>query len=177
MPRQPRIWFPGAIYHIMSRGNHQQDIFKDDIDRRVYLSFLKECKVKYPFHLYAYCLMTNHLHLQLETIDIEISKIMQLINMQYTMYFNKKYNIVGHLFQGRYHSELIDTDGHNLVTNKYIHLNPVRANIVNHPIDYRWSSYPIFAGKKNNSMLTMDKILGYFQNDVQSYRKYVERAD
>ncbi|MEW5919879.1 MAG: transposase [Bacillota bacterium] len=174
MPRKPRIWFPGAIYHIICRGNRRQDIFKDDKDRRVYLSILKECCEKYPFLLYAYCLMTNHLHLQVETLDEEIAKIMKLINMQYTMYFNKRYNLVGHLFQGRYHSELILTDAHNLLTSKYIHLNPVRAEIVDNPLDYPWSSYPVYAGKKNNPMVSTDKILGYFQKDSQLYRKYVE---
>ncbi len=174
MPRKPRVWYPGAVYHIICRGNRQQEIFRDEKDRHVYLAILKECREKLPFFLYAYCLMSNHLHLQLETIEEEIGKIMKMLNMQYTIYFNRKYKLSGHLFQGRYHSELILTDAHNMQTSRYIHLNPVRAGLVEDPLNYPWSSYPVYAGKRDSAMVTRDKILGYFQNDSQEYCNYVK---
>ena len=104
MPRKNRIWYPGALYHIMCRGNHRNDIFRDDEDRQVYITKLREAKEYYDFNLFSYCLMTNHVHLQIETKDIELGILMKRINMTYAIYFNQKYNFVGHLFQGRYRS-------------------------------------------------------------------------
>ena len=104
MPRKPRVWYPGAVYHITSRGNRRSDIFLDDQDRLRYLRFLEQTKQLYFFELHSYCLMTNHVHLLLETKKHSISPIMQKLNSRYAMSFNKRYNREGHLFQGRYHS-------------------------------------------------------------------------
>lgn len=176
MPRKPRIWYPGAAYHIMCRGNHRHDIFRDDEDRQVYITILRQSKEELPFLLHSYCLMTNHVHLHIETIDIEISKIMKRINMLYTIYFNNKYNFVGHLFQGRYRSELIETDSYNLEISKYIHLNPVRAKIVDYPLEYNWSSYKVYMGTDKDNLTTTSKILAYFKNSNQIlYKNYVEK--
>jgi len=175
MPRKNRVWYPGAVYHIMCRGNHRQDIFREKEDWQVYLYLLRNTRDKFPFTLHTYCLMTNHVHLQIETLDVEIGKIMKRLNMLYAVYFNQKYNFVGHLFQGRYRAELIQNDAHCLEISRYIHLNPVRASIVEHPIDYPWSSYRNYLGTRNSSLVTIDKILGYFQNNSPSlYQKYVE---
>jgi len=108
MPRKHRIWYPGAVYHIRCRGNHRHDIFRDEEDRLFYITTLREVKKLMPYILHSYCLMTNHVHLQIETCDTSISQIMKRINMLYAIYFNKKYNFVGHLFQDRYRSELIE---------------------------------------------------------------------
>ena len=110
MARKNRVWYPGASYHIMSRGNRRGDIFRDEEDYSSYLKFVADAKKRYFFEVYDYCLMTNHVHLQIETTNTEIWHIMKFINWIYTMYFNEKYNLIGHLFQGRYTAEIIEND-------------------------------------------------------------------
>jgi len=175
LPRKARIWYPGANYHIMCRGNHRHDIYRDDEDRQVYLTLLRETKKEYNFYLHSYCLMTNHVHLHIETADINISIIMKRINLLYTQFFNNKYNFVGHLFQDRFKSELIETDQYHLEIGRYIHLNPVRANMTELPIDYTWSSYRVYMGIHQDSLVTTEKTLGYFSAPRgERYRLYVE---
>ena len=128
MARKNRKWFPGAIYHIMARGNYRQNIFKDDEDFKVFLVLMQDAKTKYGFKLHAYCLMTNHYHLLLETEQTEIWKIMKRINQIYAAYYNEKYRLTGHLFQGRYKSCLVENDSYFLQTSRYIHLNPVSCS-------------------------------------------------
>lgn len=175
MAKKKRIWYPGAVYHITNRGNRRSDIFRDEEDYQVYLIILEQTMDKYPYILYAYCLMTNHIHIQLETKDIEIWHIMRNINLLYTKYFNNKYNYVGHLFQGRYNSEVIESDAYNLQTSKYIHLNPVSAAMVKTPIEYKWSSYDVYMGKRQSEIISDGKILAYFKDDSRTlYKDYVE---
>ncbi|MCL5289437.1 MAG: transposase, partial [Firmicutes bacterium] len=191
MPRKPRIWYPGAIYHVICRGNRRSDIFRDREDYNVYLGILGERKRECVFKLYTYCLMTNHVHLHIETQETDISQIMTKINMgsgpyyklfilldiflgKVVEYFNDKYDLSGHLFQGRFHSEIIEKDGYNLEVNRYIHLNPVRANMVQDPADYHWSSYNIYLGKHSNGLVDTEKILNYFsQENVQKYKEFI----
>ncbi|MFA7468854.1 MAG: transposase, partial [Desulfotomaculaceae bacterium] len=123
------------------------------------------------------CLMTNHFHLQVETGDINISQVMKRINMLYAIYFNHKYNFVGHLFQDRYRAELIETTPYHLEISRYIHLNPVRASIVERPNLYQWSSYRVYTGEQQDQLTTTTKILGCFAPpSVQHYRNFVEEA-
>lgn len=176
MSRKPRVWYPGAIYHIMCRGNHRHDIFRDEEDRQVYLERLLVAKTEHRCNVFSYCLMTNHVHLQLETTDVHISHMMQRVNMMYVIYFNAKYNFVGHLFQGRYRAELITTDSYAIEISKYIHLNPVSANIVEFPIEYAWSSYGNYLGLKQDQLVSAESILGYFSgNRSKMYQHFVER--
>jgi len=133
MARPHRIQIPGALYHILVRGNQRQDVFVDDWDRREYLKRVERYKKELSFILYAYVLMNNHVHLLMETPKTTLSKIMQRINLTYTQYFNRKYGKVGHLFQGRYKSFLCDRDAYLLSLVRYIHLNPVRAKLVRGP--------------------------------------------
>ncbi len=175
MPRKNRVWYPGAMYHIMSRGNHRGDIFREETDYQMYLRIIAISKSRYPFELYDYCLMTNHVHLQIETINCEIWHIMKYINLVYTKYFNEKYNLIGHLFQGRYNAEIIADDAYTLQTSRYIHLNPVKAKMVSNPADYPWSSYNVFMGVQASELVNEYKILKYFEsNSRQSYKKFVE---
>ncbi|NMA87164.1 MAG: transposase [Tissierellia bacterium] len=175
MAKKKRIWYPGAVYHITNRGNRRSDIFRDEEDYQVYLTILEQTMDKYPYILYSYCLMTNHVHLQLETKDVEIWHIMRNINLLYTKYFNNKHKLVGHLFQGRYKSELIENDNYNLETSRYIHLNPVRANMKKTPIEYLWSSYDIYMGHRESDLVDENKILSYFKNNSRElYKEYVE---
>jgi REP element-mobilizing transposase RayT len=139
---------------------------------------LRVINEQYPYMLYGYCLMGNHVHLQIATMENEIWKIMQGLHWRYSKYFNSKYGHVGHLFQDRYYSEIIETESYLLQTSKYIHLNPVKAGIVNSPIQYPWSSYGVFLGVKRNSLICEDNILMYFQdNSRELYKKYVESDD
>lgn len=173
MARKPRIWWPGASYHIMTRGNHRLEIFRDDEDRQYFLSVLAQTQEKYPFHLHAYCLMTNHVHYQLETTNIELGTIMKMINMRYAIYFNKKYRFVGQLLQGRFRSEPIMDDRYFLSINRYIHLNPVKARIVADPKDYPWSSYQVYLKGVSSTLVLTDKTLGYFNEPkVENFKTF-----
>lgn len=127
MARKPRIEYEGAFYHVITRGNQRQRVFKGDDDFQKYISLLAFYKERYKYSLYAYALMSNHVHLLIETRQIPLSKILQGINQSYTMYFNRRYKTVGHLFQGRYKAILCDKDAYLLSLIKYIHLNPVKA--------------------------------------------------
>ena len=131
----------------MNRGNRRTTIFQDDEDYQTFLFFLTVAQEKFPFFLISYCLMTNHIHLQIETITHQPGKIMQYTSTNYANYYNNKYGYIGHLFQGRYQGEIIDNDAYMLQTSRYIHLNPVKAKIVEKPGDYRWSSYCVFIVK------------------------------
>jgi putative transposase len=175
LSRKPRVWFPGAMYHITNRGNRRSSIFYDNQDRLNYLELLEETRAKYPFHLHSYCLMTNHIHLQLETIQIHPKEIMKMLNSRYALYFNKRHRLVGHVFQGRYGAELINTTDYFLEVSKYIHLNPVEANMVRLPQSYPWSSYSTYISHQLNPHITTEKILSLFSEpQKENYRQYVE---
>lgn len=179
MARPLRIEFPGAFYHVIVRGNQKQTIFLDEKDRLKYLDLLGQYKKRHGFILYAYILMMNHVHLLIETPKSALSKVMQAINQSYTSYFNRKYNKVGHLFQGRYKSYLCDRDAYLVSLARYIHLNPVRAKLVKKPHEYKWSSYLAYFGK-DNGIVSTDKVLRLF-SEKQSYarrlyRNFVEQA-
>lgn len=165
MPKRKRVWYPGAVYHIMSRGNRRTKIFRDESDYRVYLKILDRTGFECRFQLYSYCLMPNHIHLQLETGEVEIWEIMRRINRGYACYFNRRHNLVGHLFQGRYKSKLIQDSLYNLQVNRYIHLNPVKAGLVKSPADYAWSSYSCYLSQERSELVNPEKILQYFWPD------------
>ncbi|WP_100407536.1 transposase [Bacillus solitudinis] len=172
MARKPRVWFPGATFHVTSRGNLRASIFYDDADRLRYLSLLEKNRSQYPFYLHAYCLMTNHIHLLFETIDTPTKDIIKRLHSLYAIYFNKRHDMSGHLFQGRYHAELINDAPYFLEASKYIHLNPVEAKMISSPADYWWSSYSAFISSISNPYV---KILSYFPHPQnQHYQHYVE---
>ena len=130
MARKLRTWFPGACYHLMHRGVRRTAIFEDEMDYQVLLEMLKVSLEKYNCSLHAYCLMTNHIHLLLETNDMEIGKMMKYFSGCYAGYVNQKYHYHGHVFEGRYKSCLVKDDSYFLQTSRYIHLNPVKAGMV-----------------------------------------------
>lgn len=170
MARPPRIEFPGAFYHIIIRGNQKQDIFLDDQDRREYLARVQRYRKERGFILYAYVLMTNHVHLLIETPLTPISRIMQPLSLTYTQYFNRKHRKVGHLFQGRYKAFLCDRDEYLLTLVRYIHLNPVRAGIVKEPGEYGWSSHNDYVRGKSD-MVQPDRVLRLFSESISRARK------
>ena len=172
MARKPRIEFKGAFYHVITRGNQRQKVFKDKDDLLKYLEILSNYKIRYKYFLYAYMLMNNHVHLLIETQGIPLSKILQGINQSYTTYFNRKYKTVGHLFQGRYKAILCDRDEYLLSLVKYIHLNPVRARIVKTPDDYQWSSHHRYVKKTDGvNIVDTDQVLRMFSEGKQRARK------
>lgn len=175
MARKNRKWFQGAIYHIMARGNYRQNIFKDDEDFKVFLLLMQDAKTKYGFKLHAYCLMTNHYHLLLETEQTEIWKIMKRINQIYAAYYNEKYRLTGHLFQGRYKSCLVENDSYFLQTSRYIHLNPVKAKMVPRAEAYPWSSYSTLIGMKQEMIVEVKRTYAYFKEPQNfAYRNFME---
>ena len=177
MAKKKLSWYPGAMYHLTSRGNRKSDIFKDKYDYLIYLEVLQEA-IKYynnSYEVIAYTLMTNHVHLQIKTTDIHIWHLMSRINKNYARNFNNKYNFVGHVFQSRYNGELIETDEYILAASKYIHLNPVKANMVETPENYRWSSYCVYLGTRKENIINSEILLSHFKGDKRElYKKYVE---
>ncbi|MBI5327113.1 MAG: transposase [Deltaproteobacteria bacterium] len=172
MARKPRIEFNGAFYHVITRGNQQQKTFKERNDFQKYMEILSSYKQKYNFLVYAYILMSNHVHLLIETAQTPLSKILQGINQSYTMYFNRKYKTSGHLFQGRYKAILCDRDEYLLVLIKYIHHNPVRAKIVERPDEYEWSSYRHYVQRQEQAgIVDTDHVLRMFSEDKTTARK------
>ena len=178
MSRPLRIEYPGAVYHVTSRGNEKRPVFKDDQDRLNFLNTLQHVNKRYNWICHAYCLMTNHYHVLIETPDGNLSLGMRQLNGVYTQIFNKRHGRTGHLFQGRYKAILVQKDSHLLEVCRYVVLNPVRARMVENPADYPWSSYLSNAGtEKPHPSLTTDWVLGQFSGKrakaEQEYRKYV----
>jgi REP element-mobilizing transposase RayT len=174
--RPLRIEYPGAYYHVTSRGNERKNIFINNRDRERFLSYLKSAHLRYGAVIHAFCLMNNHYHLFLETPKGNLSQIMRHINGAYTNYFNIRHKRRGHLFQGRYKAIIVEADSYAGELSRYIHLNPVRAGIVDMPEKYSWSSYQYYIGKKKKlDWLTVDFILCYFDNStVQARKRYQE---
>lgn len=173
MARPLRIEFPGALYHVLGRGNQKQDIFLDDEDRHVYLKRIQHYKEEIGFILYAYVLMPNHVHLLIETYGEPLSKIMQRVNLTYTQYFNRKYDTVGHVFQGRYKALLCDRDEYLLSLVRYLHLNPVRAHLVEGPRHFQWSSHHEYLNGRPE-ITDAETILKMFSPDLPTARKRYE---
>ena len=147
MARPLRLEYPGALYHLTARGNAQADIFRDDVDRELFLDLLGKEIRQQGWRCYAYCLMGNHYHLLIETPEANLVAGMRRLNGVYTQAFNRRHRRVGHVFQGRYKSIVVDKDNYGLALCRYIVLNPVRAGMVKRVSDWAWSSYRASAGK------------------------------
>ena len=146
MARPLRLEFPGALYHLTSRGDGQEAIYRDDEDRGTCLEVLANTVRRFHWRAHAYCLMGNHYHLLVETEDPNLAQGMRHFNGVYTQRFNRRHGRSGHVFQGRYHAVLVQKDSYLLELARYIVLNPVRANMVRSPRDWPWSSYRATAG-------------------------------
>jgi putative transposase len=181
MARSLRIEYPGAFYHVTSRGNERKEVYCSDKDRVQFLSYLESATSRYGGRVHVYCLMSNHYHLLVETPRGNLSQIMGHINGAYTTYFNVQRQRAGHLFQGRYKAILVEQEEYAEELSRYIHLNPVRAKIVESPEDYTWSSYRSYAGlMQSPEWLREELILAHFGPDArvarQRYRDFVEGA-
>lgn len=175
MARPLRIEYPGAFYHVMHLGNAHADIFLSDRDREKFLQYLSNSVERYELKIHTYCLMTNHYHLLVETSQPNLSQAMKWINVSYAAYFNRKRQRSGHLFQGRFKAIVVDADEYLKQLSRYIHLNPVRAKMVDHLKDYKWSSYPSISGyKKVPEWLEVGWLLSLFGKSKKRYRQFVE---
>jgi putative transposase len=178
MARPLRIEYPGAVYHVTSRGNGRKNIFEDDQDRQIFLSILGSVVKRYNWLCHSYCLMDNHYHLMIETPDANLSAGMRQLNGVFTQAYNRRHRKPGHIFQGRFKAILVQKENYLLELCRYVVLNPVRAGAVQKVEDWRWSSYQATAGiGKDQEVLTSDWILGLFatQRTVakRRYRKFV----
>jgi putative transposase len=146
MPRPLRIQFPGAVYHVMNRGDGRQAIFADATDARRFLGLLEEIAAPLDWRFHAYCLMTNHYHFVIHTPAANLSAGMQALSARYTQDFNRRHGRDGHLFRGRFHAILVERESYLVPLVRYVVLNPVLTGLVQDPAAWRWSSYRATAG-------------------------------
>jgi len=164
-----------GIYHVMIRGINKQNIFEDDADRYKFLEILKYFKGICKYELYSYCLMSNHIHILLEELDDTVSVAIKRISSSYVMWYNKKYDRSGHLFQERFKSEPVNDDGYFIRVLRYIHQNPTKAGMTNNILEYRWTSHYEYMSKP--SIINIDRALELFSsnrdNGIDLYIKYM----
>ena len=165
MARKARIHYPGALYHIMVRENNGDNVLFEEAQKNKYLNIITTYKQKLGFMLYAYCIMDNHAHLLVEVSEIPLSRIMQGIQQVYTQWYNRKNNRTGHVFQQRYKALLCDKENYLFELVRYIHNNPVKAQLED-GINYKWSSHIYYIGKGKGEVIDLDKILGMFSNNI-----------
>jgi REP element-mobilizing transposase RayT len=172
MARPLRVEFPGAVYHVTSRGNARKPIYLSDSDRYDFLDILHRVVQRYHWLCHSYCLMGNHYHFLFETPEANLSRGMRQLNGIYTQSFNRRHRRVGHLFQGRYKAQLVEHGSYLLEVARYIVLNPVRAKMVRSPADYKWSSYRSTVGLRQAELfLSTVWILGQFASNNQTARR------
>jgi putative transposase len=181
MARPLRLEYEGAVHHVTSRGNAGEEIFLNDADRIRFLEVLGTVVERFGWICYAYCLMTNHYHLLIETPQPNLSRGMKHLNGVYTQWFNREHSRTGHLVQGRFKSIVVEKESYLLELARYIVLNPVRAKMVRSARDWRWSSYRATAGQADPPrFLTVDWLLSQFAKDrgaaTRAYRDFVSQG-
>src|SRR5436190_13054435 len=183
MARRLRLEYAGAIYHLLNRGDRREAIFRDDADRRRFLETLGETCAKTDWAVHAWCLMSNHFHLVVETPKANLVDGMKWFLGTYTVRFNRRHKLLGHLFSGRYKALLVEGSGNGYLKSvcDYVHLNPVRANLLlatEKLRDYRWSSYGHYlkAGGERYTWLRVDRLFGEcgIPNDSAAGREHFE---
>lgn len=177
MARPLRIEYPGAFFHVMSRGNEGRNIFSSAGDKKKFLDYLEKTHQRFDILIHAYCLMSNHYHLLIETPCANLSKSLQYLNSSYTTYYNVKRKRFGHLFQGRFKSILIEKDSYLMELSRYIHLNPCQSKLVKFPEEFEWSSYFYYLHpKRKPKFLNTDLCLSFFANSKRRFRTFVEEG-
>ncbi|MBM4761340.1 transposase [Bacillus sp. B15-48] len=173
MPYKKRVWVPERFYHVVCRGNRRDALFRDVDDFLAYHHILDQLYDRYPFEMSAYCLMTNHVHLQIRSQEVPLSKIMSLLNKRYANYFNSKYELTGHVYEKRFYDKLIYDEEDMLEVSRYIHLNPVVANMVKHPLSYPWSSFYLYKYQLAvpPRYINLNCILDYYQGTEEEKRE------
>jgi putative transposase len=177
MARKPRIDFPGAFYHVIARGNQRTTIFHDSADYTAYLERLERYRRRDGITLHAYVLMTNHVHLLLETGTQPLSRTMQTLQFTYSQYHNRRYGKTGHVFQGRYQAILCDREAYLLELVRYLHLNPARLRRPLNPWTYPWSSHAAYLGRASPVTVQASAVLESFHRQLgpaqQAYRRFL----
>ncbi len=178
MSRPLRKEFPGALYHLIARGNERREIFSSEHDRHSFLYFLSETNHLYDWVCHSYCLMNNHYHLLIETNQGNLSQGMRDLNGLYAQNYNRTYKRNGHLFEGRYKALLVEKDSYLLEVSRYIVLNPVKAKMIKNPEEWEWSSYQAMTGLcKPHPALTTSWILNCFHANQKTamaeYKRFV----
>ena len=169
MSRPLRLDFPGALHHVIARGNEGKNIFRDVKDKEKFLEIFSELIDRYGFVMHAYCLMDNHIHSLVETGNIPLSRLMQEVLTKYVQEFNRRWERRGHLLQGRHSAILVDRKMYLLTVVRYIHLNPVNAGIVTIPEAYRWSSYREYVGIPE--FISSNLVLSYFSS-IEDFKRF-----
>jgi len=169
MTRPLRITYPGAIYHIINRGCRRDKIFRRISDREEFLARLTAASSKYGIIIHGYCLMDNHFHLLVETPNENLSAFMQLLQCGYANWFKARYKLVGPLFQSRFKSVLVEDESYLVTLSAYIHLNPVRAGMINNPDVYRWSSCKLYFRNEADELIDPAMVLEY-AGGVDNYK-------
>jgi REP element-mobilizing transposase RayT len=180
MARKPRVEYEGAFYHVIVRGNRRATIFHDDADYTAYLDRLERYRARDGATLHAYVLMTNHVHLLLETGDRPLSRMMQTLQFTYSQYYNRRYGKTGHVFQGRYQAILCDREAYLLELVRYLHLNPARIRVPLNPWTYRWSSHAAYLGRPSPVQVQTASVLSSLHRQVgparQAYRRFLREG-
>ncbi|MCD6311274.1 MAG: transposase [Elusimicrobia bacterium] len=179
MPRRARFTVSDGVYHVMARGNNRANIFHDDEDFGFYLKQIKDNKEKYNLKIFHYALLNNHLHMIIQSPEGKnLSEAMKRLNVTYTRYYRKKYGGIGHLFQGRFKSFLIQKGKYLLECGIYVELNPVRAGIATRPEEYTWSSYQVYVTGEKSDLIDLDpEYMGLHENESERVRIYEEYID
>jgi putative transposase len=184
MPRKLRLEYPGALYHVMSRGDQREDIFLCDVDRHDFLKTLAEACRKTGWQIHAYCLLHNHYHLVVETPNANLVAGMAWLQSTYTIRLNNRHNLTGHVLSGRYKAQLVEGSGNGYLrtVGDYVHLNPIRARLLeteDRLLGYPWSSFPLYlsAPKHRPQWLRADRLLGEhgIHGDTPAGRQEFER--
>ena len=180
MVRPLRIDYPDAVYHITNRGVNRQAIFFEDGDYKRLIDLLEQICKRMKVEIHGFCLMPNHYHLEITTPESNLSRSIQWLNQSYATYINTRHQRSGHLFQGRFKSVIIEAESHLTALTRYIHQNPVRAGMVLHPQDYKWSSYRGYLGMDQydwlNSTVVLEKYGKTLEEQRKNYREFVEEG-
>jgi len=176
MPRPPRLLLSQSCYHIMTRGNNRHKVFESDDDYLYYLDLINKYKTGHPFEIFHYCLMPNHTHFLIKTNKAsDFSTFMKKLNLAYFFHYRKLYGWIGHFWQDRFKSQAVGKDEYFIQCGKYIELNPVRANIIEKPENYKWSSYNFYSQGQENKLLTEDFLYqDLAPNKVMCQEEYVK---
>jgi putative transposase len=170
MPRQRRIHVSGGLYHAVLRGNHRQAIFGGSDDYLCFENIVARALERYGASLFAYCWMTNHVHLAVRIAEVPLGSVMGIVASRYARAKQRAVSTTGHLFERRYRARLVDADRYLLALVRYVHLNPVRASMVTDPGDYRWSSHRAYLGASCPDWLRIEPVLGRLGSSVDAAR-------
>jgi putative transposase len=181
MPRQPRFWYPGAVLHVVQRGNNRAPIFADDRDRRWFLAALTEASRLHGAAVHAYVLMPNHIHMVATPARADaLPRMMQTLGRRYVGYFNHRHRRTGTLWEGRYKATLVESERYLLTCMRYVELNPVRARMVTAPADFRWSSYHHNAVGMPDTLITCHSVYRHLAPELEqcqaAYRQWCGQA-